>query len=221
MLKTPVAVVRNRIGLSVEEFAHLLSCSVGTIQRLERGDLKLSDRLAWRIQDETAAPADWLLKNDPSLEPLIPGGLIWSEEMYQVYQGKKESAKVAHKLFGSVTYTRVPARQRQEKSHAIAKYLAILTQADIHASLAHAILKGDHEFEKSVLALNRFRTRMAEEFGTDEPTRQLYARDIALAAHDLSRDAQGLGEPVRFTQHGKNYRIERDGKINEIQIQRP
>jgi transcriptional regulator with XRE-family HTH domain len=218
-LKTPVAIVRNRIGLSVEEFAHLIRRSVGAVQRLERGDLKLSDKTAWRIQDETGAPADWLLKDNPALEPVIPGGIVWSKEVFEVHQGQKQSAEVAHKIFGSVNYTRVPARQRQEKSHAIAKYLAVLTQADIHASLAQAILKGEHEFEKAVLALNRFRARMAKEFGIDGPTRELYERDIALTGFELSRDAQGRGQSITFAQHGKNYRIEKDGKINEIQIQ--
>jgi transcriptional regulator with XRE-family HTH domain len=210
MLKTPVAVVRNRIGLSVEEFAHLLGCARGTIQRLERNDLKLSDKLARRIQDETAAPADWLLKNNPSLEPIIPGGLIWSEEMYQVHQGQKQSAEVAHQLLGKVNYTRLPARQRQEKSHAIARYLAATARADIHSFLAAAILKGDHEFEKAVLVLNRFKTRMEKEFGSDEPTRELYAKDIAILVHEDS------GQPVPFTQHGKNYRIETNGKITKL-----
>jgi transcriptional regulator with XRE-family HTH domain len=213
MLKTPVAIVRNRIGLSVGEFAHLLSCSVGAVQRLERGDLKLSDKLAWRIQDETGAPTDWLLKNDPTLEPVIPGGLIWSEEIFQVHQGKRAYTEVAHKLFGKVNYTRAPARQRQVRSHAIAKYLAAKTQADVHGCLAHAILKGDHEFEKAVLTLNRFIARLDKQFGSDEPTRELYAEAIARAAHEDS------GQPVPFTKHGKNYQIEKDGRISEIQIE--
>jgi hypothetical protein len=74
-------------------------------------------------------------------------------------------------------------------------------------------LKGDFEFEKAVLTLNRFLTRLDKTFGTDEPTRELYAEQIALAAHKDS------GQSVLFTKDGKNYRVEKDGKINEIQIE--
>src|SRR4051794_8720260 len=150
LLKSTVAVVRNEIGQTVDEFAELLGCSVWTIRRLERNDLDLSEKLARKIREETGTPVEWLLKNDPSRPPEDSSGLLWSRQVFEVCQGKRESAEVTHRLFGTINYKPLPAEKRRERRHLLAKYFAARAEAEIHASLASAIEKDEYEFERGL-----------------------------------------------------------------------
>jgi hypothetical protein len=60
---------------------------------------------------------------------------------------------------------------------------------------------------------------MEKDFGRDEAVRDLHAKEVAIAAHESSRDENGQGQPHLYSQKGENYRIERDGKIRKIRIQ--
>jgi transcriptional regulator with XRE-family HTH domain len=219
LLKTPVAVVRSKIGQTVDEFAELLGCSIWTIRRLERNDLELSEKLARKIQEETGAPMEWLLRNDASLQPKDSWGLLWSRQVFEVHQGKRETAEVVHGLGGTVNYTRLPDKKKRKRLLLLANYLAVRAEQEIHACLASAIAKGDYEFERAVSRVNAFTESMEREFGSEESVRELHAKEVAVAAHESSRDENGMGQSVIFSQHGQNYRIERNGKIRKIRIQ--
>jgi transcriptional regulator with XRE-family HTH domain len=69
--KTTVAVLRQTIGLSVEEFAKLIGKSVATINSLETGRLKLSEETAFEIQEQTGVEMEWLLKAGPREKPYV------------------------------------------------------------------------------------------------------------------------------------------------------
>jgi transcriptional regulator with XRE-family HTH domain len=213
LLKSTVAVVRNEIGQTVDEFAELLGCSVWTVRRLERKDLKLSEKLARKIREQTGAPVEWLLKNDPSLPPKDSSGLFWSKQLFEVHQGKREAAEVAHSLFGTVNYTRLPPHKRREKGLSIAHYIAAWAEQEIHASLASAITKGEYEFDMAILRVKSFTKSLEKDFGSDESVRDLHARKVARAAHASSRDETGMGQEISFAEGGNNYRIKRDGRI--------
>jgi transcriptional regulator with XRE-family HTH domain len=219
LLKSTVAVVRNEIDQTVDEFAELLGCSVWTVRRLERKDLKLSEKLARKIQEETGAPAEWLLKNDPSLPAQDCSGLLWSKHAFEVHQGKRESAELSHTLFGTVKYKRLPAEKRKDRVRRLAKYLAARAHQEIHACLASAITKGEHEFERAVSRVSAFTESMEKDFGCDESVRDLHAKNVAIAAHESSRDETGMGQEIYFAETGKNYRIKRDGRIRKVRIQ--
>jgi hypothetical protein len=218
LLKTPVAVVRNILDQTVYEFAELLGCSIWTVRQLEKGGMPLSAKLARKIQDKTAAPSEWLLRNDPSIPPADASGLIWSKKVFDVHQGRKESAEVAHTLFGSVIYRALPKEERQRKSRLTAEYLAAKARRDIHASLANAITLGEDEFDTAVLRLNKFIRDLQKVFGCDMPVSQSHAKEVALAAHASSRDTNGRGQEILFAVGRKNYRVRSDGKVREFKI---
>ena len=69
--KTTVAVLRQELGLSVDEFAKLIDKSVATINSLETGRLKLSEETAFKIQEETGVEMAWLLKAGPREKPYV------------------------------------------------------------------------------------------------------------------------------------------------------
>jgi transcriptional regulator with XRE-family HTH domain len=218
LLKSTLAIVRSEIGQTVNEFAELLGCSVWTIRRLERNDLALSEKLARKIHDETGAPIDWLMKNDASLRPADSSGLGWSKQVFEVHQGKRELAEVAHRLFGTVNYKRLPADKRRERSLLLANYLAVRARREIHACLANAVTKGEYEFERALSRVNAFTESMEKDFGADESVRDLHGKEVAVAAHKSSRDENGIGQPIFYCQQGKNYQIDRYGRIREIKI---
>jgi len=69
--KTTVAVLRQVLGLSVEEFAKLIGKSATTINSLETGRLKLAEETAFKIQEETGVEMEWLLKAAPKEKPYV------------------------------------------------------------------------------------------------------------------------------------------------------
>ena len=219
LLKSSIAVIRNEIGQTVDEFAELLGCSVWTIRRLERNDLELSEKLARKIREQTGAPVEWLLKNDPSLPPKDSSGLFWSKQLFEVHQGKREAAEVAHSLFGTVNYTRLPPHKRREKRLSIAHYIAAWAEQEIHASLASAITKGEYEFDMAILRVKSFTKSLEKDFGSDESVRDLHARKVARAQHASNRDETGMGQEIYFAESGKNYCVKRDGRIRPVKIQ--
>ena len=67
--KTTVAVLRQELGLSVEEFAQLLGKSVSTVTKLDNGQLKLSEETACKISKETGVDIRWLRDEKPTEKP--------------------------------------------------------------------------------------------------------------------------------------------------------
>ncbi len=58
--RTAVALVRAITKLSTPHFAGMLGVSVSTIEKLESGNLRLSEKLAAKISFETGVDEDWL-----------------------------------------------------------------------------------------------------------------------------------------------------------------
>jgi transcriptional regulator with XRE-family HTH domain len=69
--KTTVAVLRQVLGLSVEEFAKLIGKAATTVNSLESGRLKLSEETAFKIQEQTGVEMEWLLKAGPREKPYV------------------------------------------------------------------------------------------------------------------------------------------------------
>ena len=93
--KTTVAVLRQLLGLSVEEFAKLIGKSATTINSLETGRLKLSEETAFTISKETGVEMFWLLKGRPKDKPYTLDesngeDRPYTKEDYEVTQARKE-----------------------------------------------------------------------------------------------------------------------------------
>ena len=80
----PLAVLRLKLGLGQKEMAALLKCSRPTIQAIELGKLKLSERLATEIAIQTGASLDWLLAGNPAAPQSQWGGEYTMEEFERV-----------------------------------------------------------------------------------------------------------------------------------------
>ena len=67
-----VAWIREAIGLTQSEFAHLIGASRDTIQSIELVRLTLSERFAYKIAEETGISPRWLLANKLGNPPPDP-----------------------------------------------------------------------------------------------------------------------------------------------------
>jgi transcriptional regulator with XRE-family HTH domain len=65
-LRHTLAVLRTTIGKSQKEMADLLGCSTRSIQAIELGQLKLSDKLAQMAISKAGVDIQWLMENDVS-----------------------------------------------------------------------------------------------------------------------------------------------------------
>ena len=70
-LKTPVAVLRQMLGLSVEDFGKLIGKSLSTVTKLDNGALPLSEETAHTVSLETGVSMHWLLEGNPAEDPTI------------------------------------------------------------------------------------------------------------------------------------------------------
>jgi len=68
--KHPLAVLRQIIGYGQKEMAELAECSAATIQSIELGRLKLSEKLGVLISGKTGIKLSWLLEGDPDKPPI-------------------------------------------------------------------------------------------------------------------------------------------------------
>jgi transcriptional regulator with XRE-family HTH domain len=102
-LRHPLAVLRHILGqrgipMGQKQMADLLGCSTITIQKIENGGLRLSERLAWRISHETGVARDWLLKGLPVPPPTLYAG-PYTRETYEKFRSRKTpSHKVIDQL---------------------------------------------------------------------------------------------------------------------------
>jgi transcriptional regulator with XRE-family HTH domain len=150
--KTTIAVLRQMLGLSVEDFGKLIDKSVSTVTKLENGMLKLSEETAQSIWAETGVDMAWLLADKPKEEPYFTN----------VEDGKSPYSKD--------TFERVRAAKQKldPNPRDAALYLAVSDSAanDWHSVYAHA-----HETGNGHLALylfRRFLDGLVERLGKDD-----------------------------------------------------
>jgi transcriptional regulator with XRE-family HTH domain len=84
--KSCLAVLRNIAGITQRELAEMVDCAPITVQSIELGKLRLSERLARRIALQTGADLDWLMAGDYKTPPTCPreAGEPYSKRHYQM-----------------------------------------------------------------------------------------------------------------------------------------
>jgi transcriptional regulator with XRE-family HTH domain len=70
--KSCLAVLRHIAQLTQKELAQLVDCAPVTVQSVELGKLRLSERLAQRIALQTGVSVEWLLADDYIVPPSCP-----------------------------------------------------------------------------------------------------------------------------------------------------
>jgi transcriptional regulator with XRE-family HTH domain len=101
-----VAVLRERLGhLTQKELAAYAGTSTWTIQAVELGKLKLSERLALRISEATGVDYAWLMQNDLSRPPVNQRHAPYSEVDLSRAQNKDIQEKRMSGLKGKMELT--------------------------------------------------------------------------------------------------------------------
>jgi transcriptional regulator with XRE-family HTH domain len=67
-----LAILRSIAGITQSELAGMVDCAPVTVQSIELGKLRLSERLAQRISLQTGVGLDWLLAGDYTTSPTCP-----------------------------------------------------------------------------------------------------------------------------------------------------
>lgn len=78
--------LRRVIGKTQPQMAKMLGCSAATIQSIEVGRLKMSERLAQRISRKTDINPAWLLQGDPLAPPMDTTGAPYTQESFELNQ---------------------------------------------------------------------------------------------------------------------------------------
>jgi transcriptional regulator with XRE-family HTH domain len=97
--RTTVAVLREILGLSVEELAGLIGKSVPTVQSLESGRLKLSQETAVEISKKTGVSLKWLLDGKTRLEPYYDDGSGPKPYDLNIFEELRAAEQYGHRLF--------------------------------------------------------------------------------------------------------------------------
>jgi transcriptional regulator with XRE-family HTH domain len=84
--KSCLAIVRSVAEITQKELAELVDCAPVTVQSIELGKLRLSQRLAKRIELQTGASLEWLLQNDYTVPPTCARdrGQPYTKRIYQM-----------------------------------------------------------------------------------------------------------------------------------------
>lgn len=89
----PLAVLRQILELGQKEMAELAGCSVPTIQSIELGRLKLSEKLAAKISVETGVDLTWLMEGNPDVSPKCQNGCPYTRHEYEQLRAIIEQEK--------------------------------------------------------------------------------------------------------------------------------
>jgi transcriptional regulator with XRE-family HTH domain len=89
-LKHTLAILRQITGCQQKQFAELVGKSTRTIQAIELGQLRLSEKLAERISFETGIYLPWLLEDDVTCPPFSRNMQRYTREYFERYRAVVE-----------------------------------------------------------------------------------------------------------------------------------
>jgi hypothetical protein len=98
-LKTTSAVLRSILGIKDLEMAEMLGKSLGAINSVESGRLKLSPALAKKMWHETGISPTWLLNGDPTAPPVSADGQPFTSATFRRAQAEKIPYDQPHPIF--------------------------------------------------------------------------------------------------------------------------
>jgi transcriptional regulator with XRE-family HTH domain len=166
--------VRLEAGLSQSELAKILGCAAVTVQKIEQGNLGLSEELATKIEEEIGVSAAWLLANDSEQPAVSPRGGFWTVNHYEYAQGARMTM-AEEKLDGRKTFRfkkkadrTLPVGDEEDAVNAF----TVLKTAEA-ASLIRAMLEGSKGLPRQGILVHRLRKALKalhEDFKPDKAT---------------------------------------------------
>jgi transcriptional regulator with XRE-family HTH domain len=185
--------VRLQAGLSQSELAKILGCAAVTVQKIEQGNLGLSEELAAKAEEEMGVSAAWLLANDSMQPAVTPRGGLWTAKHYEFAQGSRHivvETKPGGTIADTVAYTRddiLPTLPPAEREIAANAFIA-LTRAETDA-LVHAMLEETKNIPKQGILIHRLRKMLKaleEDFKPNEATLKQHRPKIQKAREAYS-----------------------------------
>jgi len=81
-----LAIVRSVAEITQKDLAEMIDCAPVTVQSVELGKLRLSQKLAKRIELQTGVSLEWLLHNDYTVPPTcrMEPGQPYTKRIYQM-----------------------------------------------------------------------------------------------------------------------------------------
>jgi len=156
--RTTVAVLRNMLGLSVAEFAKVIGRQVPTVQSLESGRLKLSEKTAQQIALATGIDTAWLLDGDLTAKPVSHWAgndghpIPYSRTVFELSQSANDESRARY----AVT----------DLSHAQIQIEAISSALDWFPILASAHKRGEGAL--AIFALREHLRALQKRYGRDD-----------------------------------------------------
>ena len=187
----PLAVLRVIIGLTQKEMATILECSTPTIQAIELGKLKISEKLAGITSLKTGINLKWLLDDDVTKPPVDVGGSPYNRERFEDFQAMALQQK--HNFLGgmqaSMTFITSVKRLADLTLHAYIN--------DDTAIYSYKLAKAFEELEKQFRG-NKTGTEITESVRNSGDL----LKDFSAA---LRRECKKKGEenPMKITIYGK------------------
>ena len=157
-LRHTLAVLRTVIGITQKEMAALLECSTATIQAIELGKLKLSEKLAEKIVLKTAVDLGWMMNNEPTRPPVTGKGHPYSKDLFEDFQAGSRLAAQNHDV-GLITSGQVV----QETIVRLAAITLHTYKSNQLPLFAYKLLKSFEDLEKQFGVTDTERQLLSEE----------------------------------------------------------
>jgi transcriptional regulator with XRE-family HTH domain len=118
-----LASLRNVIGLSQKKFGELCGVTRDTILSIETRRLKLSEKLAVRISEETGASTSWLLENDLSQEPIDPYKVPITKSTFEHCQSESiDNSVERNRYMLAIAFTSIATAQAKAMEQGQARF---------------------------------------------------------------------------------------------------
>jgi transcriptional regulator with XRE-family HTH domain len=126
--------LREFLGLSQREIAHLAGVTRHSIESIEQGRLRLSEDLGFRLSRVTGVDFNWLMADDENLPMTTPEGEVYERKHFELAQEAVESIRLSN--------------------------IKLEMEIDVAADLLHRVY--DAAQAKDMLAVSDFRRRLED-----------------------------------------------------------
>jgi len=181
---TTVARLHYELGMTAEQFGHLIKREANTVRRLDRkpenGGLRLSEDLAANIGKKTGVSVAWLLGGNADAPITMENGLIWNRSIFEVIEGQTGARAITTDASGRTVEFRVKrliGKQRGRIKSAEIRAHAASAMARIEGVLTRAFDSRGTDYERALGRLSIFLAEMESAFGSDA---------AAVQKHDLT-----------------------------------
>jgi transcriptional regulator with XRE-family HTH domain len=199
-----LANVRIECGLTQDQLAEILRRAKVSIQKVEQGQMSLSEELAEQIEKELDVSAAWLLENNPDSNPVTPRGGRWTKELFEFAQGARV-AVVEVKPSGK---WRARVRSGPHPLAGAKEEFAAWKVQDTAAKV-HALIAGTEGSPSQGIMLHRLNTALKElmqRFRVDEAVLEQYKPQLSKLRAAYDRAEQKISEE----EHDRMWREEQE-----------